>query len=52
MNDGALMVSSEFQQMCSNGVQAVMVREASVGFECVQQFQPFVAPCTIATTIA
>ena len=25
--------------MCSNGVQAVMIREAGVGFEGVQQFQ-------------
>jgi hypothetical protein len=36
--DGALAVSSEFQQMSSNRVQAVMIREASVSFEGVQQF--------------
>ena len=37
--DGALAVSGEFQQMCSNSVQAVMIREAGVRLEGVQQFQ-------------
>jgi hypothetical protein len=37
--DGVLAVSSELQQMWSNNVQAVMIREAGVSFEDVQQFQ-------------
>jgi len=28
--DGTVAVSSEFQQMCSNGVQAVMILEAGI----------------------
>jgi len=45
MSDSTLMVSSEFQQMCSDSVQTVMFRKAGVRFEGVQQFQA--ARCTM-----
>ena len=39
MSNGTHMVSGEFQQMCSNGVQAVMISQAGIRFEGVQQLQ-------------
>jgi hypothetical protein len=34
--DCGFAVPREFQQMCSNGVQAVMISEAGISFEEVQ----------------
>jgi hypothetical protein len=39
MHDGTIAISSKFQQMRSNSVQAVMIREADIRFERVRQFQ-------------
>jgi hypothetical protein len=31
--DSFMVISSEFQQMCSNSIHAVMINQARVGFE-------------------
>ena len=49
---GASMVSSEFQQMRANGIQAVVFRDSWVVVQRVQQFKPFAGPCTMAAAMA